>query len=363
MRLIKYDGVSDKSVKAILASGGGSSSDNSDVGTRGGSDSLNRTIWGQNDTGDDVDGSMTVNGNISIKCIIPPSYEDDDSDDGEDEELEEGGGNLEVELKITSNEVEAKDIYATRHLFINYPNHPEHSATNKKCIGEILSGIESNVKTNADNIKTNSDNIKANKDEIDSLKSRVSTNEGNIQTNADEIEKLKTKTDETASAVNDMMPVGSIIMFNGEASKIPDNWHICDGTNGTPNLIDRFIKAASTSGTTGGSNSVTLSSSNIPKMNLQSNVSKINSDKDWNQRLNKKVPALDEVGEYVFDKGGSTHYTIYTGYNEGDKGLLGVNYTTIFDDVRDYTYIGSDSPSAINIEPSYYALIFIMKIK
>lgn len=356
MKLIKYDGVSDKSVKAILASGGGSSSsNNSDVGTRGSSDSLNRTIWGQNDTGDDVDGSMTVNGNISIKCIIPPAYEDDDSDD-EDIEVEEGGGNLDVELKITSQEVEAKDIYATRHLFINYPSHPDHPEDNKKCIGEIVKNVE-------DNIKTNSDNIKANKDEIDKLKDRVSANEGNIQTNTDEIEKLKTKTDETASAVNDMMPVGSIIMFNGEASKIPDNWHICDGTNGTPNLIDRFIKAASTSGTTGGSNSVTLSSSNIPKMNLQSNVSKINSDKEWNQRLNKIVPALDEVGEYVFDKGGSTHYTIYTGYNEGDKGLLGINYPTIFDDVRDYSYIGSDSPSAINIEPSYYALIFIMKIK
>ena len=37
------------------------------------------------------------------------------------------------------------------------------------------------------------------------------------------------------------LPIGSIIMFNG--TSIPDKWHICDGTDGTPNLIDKFIKA------------------------------------------------------------------------------------------------------------------------
>ena len=38
------------------------------------------------------------------------------------------------------------------------------------------------------------------------------------------------------------LPKGSIIMFNS-ADKIPNKWQICDGTNGTPNLIDKFIKA------------------------------------------------------------------------------------------------------------------------
>ena len=38
------------------------------------------------------------------------------------------------------------------------------------------------------------------------------------------------------------LPKGSIIMFNS-AENIPDKWQICDGTNGTPNLVDKFIKA------------------------------------------------------------------------------------------------------------------------
>lgn len=43
------------------------------------------------------------------------------------------------------------------------------------------------------------------------------------------------------------LPKGSIIMFNN-IQKIPDGWHICDGTNGTPNLVDKFIKAGTTLG-------------------------------------------------------------------------------------------------------------------
>lgn len=200
MRLIKYDGISDKSVKAILGSSGSSSSGGSDVGSRSEYTDLNRTIWGQDDTGDDIDGSMTVNGNISIKCIIPPSYEDDDSDDGDDEVLEEGGGNLDVELKITSKEVEANNIYATEHLYIPHP-----STKAKTDIVELLKGYDTRITNNTNNIASN-------KTEIDNLKGRVDTaetnitnltntvsnhttaisnNTTNIQANADEIEKLK----------------------------------------------------------------------------------------------------------------------------------------------------------------------------
>ena len=36
---------------------------------------------------------------------------------------------------------------------------------------------------------------------------------------------------------------GEIKMWYPEAGSIPNGWHICDGTEGTPNLIGRFIKA------------------------------------------------------------------------------------------------------------------------
>lgn len=40
------------------------------------------------------------------------------------------------------------------------------------------------------------------------------------------------------------LPKYSIIMWGGPVDQVPDGWHICDGTNGTPNLRDRFIVGA-----------------------------------------------------------------------------------------------------------------------
>lgn len=40
------------------------------------------------------------------------------------------------------------------------------------------------------------------------------------------------------------VPSGTIAMYNGR-SEIPEGWAICDGNNGTPNLVGKFIKAVS----------------------------------------------------------------------------------------------------------------------
>lgn len=46
-----------------------------------------------------------------------------------------------------------------------------------------------------------------------------------------------------ASAV-DSLPAGWIRIFLGDPSEIPLGWLLCDGTNGTPDLRDVFIKGA-----------------------------------------------------------------------------------------------------------------------
>lgn len=45
-----------------------------------------------------------------------------------------------------------------------------------------------------------------------------------------------------------MVPIGGIVMYSGAFADIPDNWHLCDGTGGTPNLTDRFILGTNTEG-------------------------------------------------------------------------------------------------------------------
>lgn len=52
------------------------------------------------------------------------------------------------------------------------------------------------------------------------------------------------------------IPAGVIVMWSGAIENIPEGWSLCDGTNGTPNLLDRFIVGAGNTyavGTTGGS--------------------------------------------------------------------------------------------------------------
>jgi microcystin-dependent protein len=66
---------------------------------------------------------------------------------------------------------------------------------------------------------------------------------------------------------NRLIPSGVIVMWSGAVDAIPEGWALCDGSNGTPDLRDRFIVGAGGSysvGDTGGSNSVTLSVSEMP---------------------------------------------------------------------------------------------------
>jgi len=63
------------------------------------------------------------------------------------------------------------------------------------------------------------------------------------------------------------IPSGLISLWSGSIASIPAGWLLCDGTNGTPNLQDRFVVGAGNSyavNDTGGADSVTLTSSQIP---------------------------------------------------------------------------------------------------
>lgn len=62
-------------------------------------------------------------------------------------------------------------------------------------------------------------------------------------------------------------PSGIIAMWSGTNANIPTGWNLCDGTNGTPDLRDRFVVGSGstyTTGDTGGSNTVTLTTSHLP---------------------------------------------------------------------------------------------------
>ena len=64
-----------------------------------------------------------------------------------------------------------------------------------------------------------------------------------------------------------LFPVGGIILWSGSVASIPTGWVLCDGTNSTPDLRDRFVVGAGSTYSvddTGGADSVTLTTNEIP---------------------------------------------------------------------------------------------------
>lgn len=74
--------------------------------------------------------------------------------------------------------------------------------------------------------------------------------------------------DVRVSAVSDIgIPPGIVSMWSGAIADIPTGWLLCDGTAGTPDLRGRFVVGAGAAygvGATGGADTVTLTTAQIP---------------------------------------------------------------------------------------------------
>ena len=44
------------------------------------------------------------------------------------------------------------------------------------------------------------------------------------------------------------MPIGTILPFVGNLTDIPQGWKLCDGSDGTPNLIGQFLQGSNSPG-------------------------------------------------------------------------------------------------------------------
>ena len=139
-----------------------------------------------------------------------------------------------------------------------------------------------------------------------------------------------------------LIPSGLIAIWHGLLSNIPSGWVICDGNNGTPNLLDKFVKgvptAATNPGGTGGAASVILTNDQIP--NHQHSIS---NDGEHHHHLKK--------GEDL----------------ESGPNTYGVNGTTDVDTSSAGIHAHGGNTGAIGggqsheNRPPYYEVAFIMK--
>lgn len=144
------------------------------------------------------------------------------------------------------------------------------------------------------------------------------------------------------------LPIGSIIMWGLGINNIPSGWHQCDGGVydgvATPDLRDRFVMAAGpnhAAGTTGGRSSITISNDNMPLHNHKVY-------QEWGSNGDDASNSSDVLSFDSRIYRTSDDSVIYTGH---------VNSYVLTE------YAGKINPDSIDIIPSYYALIYIMKTR
>ena len=162
------------------------------------------------------------------------------------------------------------------------------------------------------------------------------------------------------------VPSGCILLWSGAENVIPSGFVLCDGTNSTPDLRDRFVVGAGSGyspGNSGGNSSVTLSTSQLPSHNHSVSVSGTTSTKSLTGDITKISECYNVAGAAtgVFTKKGTGNSPV-TG-SSSNSPTAGVD----FDASHDHTFSASGtsgnegSGSAIENRPPYYALCYIMK--
>ena len=147
---------------------------------------------------------------------------------------------------------------------------------------------------------------------------------------------------------------GTVTAFSGtvedgypidkNTGRVDKEWHLCDGTNGTPDLRNRFIYGGdgTNNGATGGETSVTLKEENIPAHRHKQNINGSGQDR-WDNSFGQMVTLPASKGS----QGAEGYPSAVSKWTTGANAV----YTA---------YSGGNQPH--NNMPPYYVLAFIMKL-
>ena len=151
-------------------------------------------------------------------------------------------------------------------------------------------------------------------------------------------------------------PSGGIIMWSGTIATIPSGWYLCDGTNGTPNLTNRFVICADADDGGVAKTSLTGTASQSGGSKDSIVVSHTHSFSGSTNTVGNHVHAISASGgEYA--AGQQSHFTtdgvsVYS-VNSGAAGSHSHTLTGT---------IGTTGSSGTNANlPPYFALAYIMK--
>lgn len=170
---------------------------------------------------------------------------------------------------------------------------------------------------------------------------------------------------------------GIIVMWSGTIDTIPNGWVLCNGSNGTPDLTDKFVMGAGKTYSAfdkGGQASITLTAQNMPKHNHSASISISNAGGHTHNRGNMNIYGTFTASDYAFSYSG-TFWKISAGNGRpnksGDGATVGFsadrNWAGNTSSNGDHSHTGSCSVqyagegTAFDSLPPYYCLAFIMK--
>ena len=159
-------------------------------------------------------------------------------------------------------------------------------------------------------------------------------------------------------------------MWSGSTSSIPSGYVLCNGSNGTPDLRDRFIVGAGSSysvGNTGGASSVTLSTSNLPShthsFSATTSTKSLTGSFQFtdNNSTYMKIRARTASGIASTSYSGSASHVNSSGVPSSANLPNAINLDASHNHTLSGTTGSSGSGTSHENRPPYYALAYIMK--
>ena len=179
------------------------------------------------------------------------------------------------------------------------------------------------------------------------------------------------------------IPVGGIIMWSGTIASIPSNWSLCNGSNGTPDLRNKFIVGANADSggsakttvtgsatASGGEATKTLGTANLPSHTHTDGTLATGTPANAGGTGGALSGAITKISEGFGASGTATG--VFTKTADGDNTITGSSSTSpvggfTFNGSHDHDVTGNTGDQggtmgqAFENLPPYFAIAYIMR--
>jgi hypothetical protein len=170
-----------------------------------------------------------------------------------------------------------------------------------------------------------------------------------------------------ATAVSALVPAGMIMIWSGSVGSIPSGWVLCNGSNSTPDLRDKFVIGAGSTyavGGTGGASTVTaagsisvagtaLTEAQMPKH--------YHGMRGPNGPFTSTMPSASASGSGNYGGGTPDDGTTAYGTNSVGGSAASGSASTGTSNGDAHNHSATFTGSSVSSLPPYYALCYIMK--